>query len=257
MSIKKSLLLFVVVLSGCCQSNRTRPDLYPDYEQIVEPAFTFYAAGDHAHSLRFDDWSGRIQLEALSDYSPVYAVGPLSELQGEITIDGDHVSLVSLQEGQPMVQTELRGEAAFLAYATVTSWEVFTIYDNLLSLEALQAYVEEAAENAGLDTMQTFPFRIEAQVPVLDYHILFKQTPEQTHSEARQAFALSDADIRLTGFWFAVNDRGRYTHANSRIYTNFQMTDGSTSGHVDAIEIPRGAQLYLPIKTRSAANPQQ
>ncbi|WP_395373667.1 acetolactate decarboxylase [Marinicella sp. W31] len=254
MLIRKSMLLGVLVLSGCCKSNMTRPDLYPNHEKTVKPTFTLYAAGDHAQSMSLQDFSGNISLPELSSHSPLYAIGPVAELQGEITIYDDHVSVSYIEDNQPMVHSDLLGEAAFLVYASVTDWEEYIIYQGLEDLDELEEYIEEAAENAGLDINQGFPFRIEAQVPMLDYHVIFKQHSEQSHAQARHSFALSDADVRIIGFWSAVDD-GRYTHTDSRIHTHFQMRDDSTSGHIDAIEIPRGARLYLPIKIMDAADP--
>ena len=231
----------------------TRPDLYPNHATTVEPKFTFHVAGDHAHSMHNHDFSGRIALKELASHSPVYALGPMAGLKGEITIYNDHVSISYLEQQQPAVDNTLRGEAAFLAYARVTDWEEYIIYQGLEDLDELEEYIEEAATNAGLDTTQAFPFRIETQVPILDYHIIFKQHAEQTHDQARHAYALNDVDVRIIGFWSAQDDN-RYTHADTRIHTHFQMLDDSTSGHVDAVEIPRGARLYLPIKIIQASN---
>ena len=239
--------LCVVFLVGCCKSDISRPDLYPDAARPVKPAFTFYVVGDRVSSMHSGNFSGQLDLSSLTSYSPLYALGPLQGLEGEITIYNDQVALASVEQGAPHVTQKLEGKAMFLAYATVTDWETFTIYENLENPAAVEAYVQEAAANAGLDIEQAFPFRIETQVPTLKYHIIDRESPEQGHHDAKHYFSTEDMDIQLLGFWSSAEEQGRYTHADTRIHMHFQAVDQSTSGHVDDISIPRGARLYLPI----------
>lgn len=191
-----------------------------------------------------------MQLDTLLTQPFAYALGPVAGLQGEITIYNVLVSISTVKEEQPEISTSRATGAIFLIKAYQKNWKAIPITKTLEGQDAVENFVKAVLERNGLDSAKPYPFRIEATIPFLAYHIIFKRDNQphsmKEHQKAKQKFTLHNEALQIIGFWVDEDRIGQLTHPGKRIHMHFINTDNSTSGHVDDIVVHKGAQLFIP-----------
>jgi acetolactate decarboxylase len=203
------------------------------------------------HAIMMDnDLTGIVRLDTLLKQPNSFAIGPVEDLQGEITIYNDKVSISSIVAGLPQVSESLDTKAIFLLKAHHKSWNYHKIDKELRGLDAVENYIGELISSNGYDPGQAIPFRIEATVPSMTYHIIFKtgNAPHNMlqHKKAKRIFSLENESVNMIGFWMDPDRVGKLTHHGQRTHLHFQNVENSTSGHVDDVVIPRDAVILLP-----------
>ncbi|MBX3361563.1 MAG: hypothetical protein KF705_09020 [Phycisphaeraceae bacterium] len=106
--------------------------------------------------------------------SALFAVGAMAGLAGEITIADGEVWVSQVVNGQPVTSGPAPGpgdHATLLAGFSVERWYTVPLTQPLAG-EALDAAIEQAARQRGIDTAKPFPFRIEGDFAALDMHII-------------------------------------------------------------------------------------
>ena len=194
--------------------------------------------------------SGKFNLGTLNNIKHIYALGPISQLRGEITIYDSQVSLATVAKNSPQIKTKLSGEAIFLLYARSPSWLALPIEKQLTGLDEIESYVAAQAKKNNLSLEKTFPYRIEGNAEKMKYHIIFKDNQMKhsmkEHQKAKKMFYLEQAPVKILGFWVQPEWVGKLTHPGKRTHMHMQDEKNSVSGHVDHVVIPKGLTLYLP-----------
>lgn len=215
-----------------------------------EQSDTVQSYGNRQAILKENNLSGTVALDTLFTEKHTYGIGPVEGLRGEITIYDDIVSVSTIQNRKSVVSSSKDTKAIFLIKANQRDWEAISIDSKLSGLDAVETYVEKALVNKGFDTEKAHPFRIEANVPSLDYHIIFKTDTlphnMEQHKKAKRKFSLRNTNIKIIGFWVDAERMGSLTHDGKRTHLHFIASDNSTSGHIDDIVIPKNASLFLP-----------
>ncbi|MEM9810540.1 MAG: hypothetical protein AAF788_04875 [Pseudomonadota bacterium] len=255
------LLLFV---AAACGGDGQAPSPEPILESVCPKAYDdprqsywVCAVGDRRDMLRTGNLQGQLALSDLPTSANLIAVGPIRGLKGEITIDQGAVYLSTILNGEQVVKEGAETEAIFLAFGAAEAWQGLPIPEPLRGFDAIEAFLQRAALEAGLDPEQPFPFRITGTPPTLAYHVIFKsghgghgQGGHHDHAAHKKAKVPFDADNRpvsIVGLWADEASIGRYTHEGRRSHMHAILDDRSGAGHVDALELSPGMTLYLPM----------
>ena len=200
------------------------------------------------------DFSGKIDLPPLVGLPHLYAVGPLENLQGEVTI-WDGKPLISrvldvTKDGQVRVDNNLVGKACFLVYGQAQSWKESKLTSSLTASQVDQV-VKDSATEYGINTNKPFPFLIEGVAKTARYHVMNRTesvppTPgAETHERAKVRFTLQDMPVSLLGF-YSEHHQAIFTHHSSFVHMHIKAADDKIAGHLEAIELEPGARLLLP-----------
>lgn len=138
-------------------------------------AFWVQHRGAMRSVMRDGDLTPHVALDSLQRHPGLFAVGPLEGLRGEVTIYNGVPSIATVSEGTPRAEASFDHRAVFLVYGAAKAWTSAPVAEDVGSLEALEVYVRQAAERAGLSTDEPFPFRVEGTAADLTYHILDRQ----------------------------------------------------------------------------------
>lgn len=200
------------------------------------------------------DFSGKIDLAPLADLPHLYAVGPLENLQGEVTIwDGKPLIsrvLEGSKDGQVKVDNSLVGKACFLVYGQAQSWKESKL-DSSLTADQVDHVVKDAATKYGINTNKPFPFLIEGVAKTARYHVMNRTeavppTPgSESHEKAKVRFTLQDAPVSILGF-YSEHHQAIFTHHSSFVHMHVKAASDKIAGHLEAIELEPGARLLLP-----------
>jgi len=191
-----------------------------------------------------------LDLRTLAATPHLYAIGPIEELRGEVTIIDSRPSLSRVApDGAVRVTESFETGAPFLVWAEVPAWRPVPVPPEVRSFADLEAFVPRAAAAAGLDPQRPLPFLVRGREDLIDFHILNRigNNPHnaEIHKKIQVTFELTRADAIIVGF-HSVFHRGVFTPADSAIHLHFQTLDNSASGHIQTLEIGRGAVLSLP-----------
>ncbi len=217
------------------------------YGEPNRPGFKVAWEGALRH-FHHGDVSGRVDLNRFAGRPDIIAVGPVGELDGEVTaIDGQWF-ITRVRDGKLVTESGPEGLTGFLVWADVPDWRKPVEIDSpVANHRKLEVLIADLAEKAGLDTDTPFPFRLRAVADSLDWHVLAPPADgEQQRRHLDYAFKqhLEQLEVDLVGF-FSRDHAGVFTHRNSWAHIHVILPDGH-AGHVDAIELKAGAKLLLP-----------
>ena len=194
------------------------------------------------------DVSGKVLLKQFSGKKNLYAVGPVAELDGEITVIDSNFYISRVRHGEIKTGSDLTTSASFLVWSEVPSWRPPIMLggsaDNQNDLEKL---IDTMALKQGIDTTKPFPFMIDGKVKSVDYHILVPKKSTLTASDHRsnaKTITLKDVPVKIIGF-FSKQHGGVFTHMGS--WTHLHVLDNNGhAGHVDAIALDSKAMVLFP-----------
>jgi hypothetical protein len=195
------------------------------------------------------DISGHIVLASISDLQNLYAVGPAERLQGEVSIFDSVPSISRIIDGTLKIETNFNLNACFLVYAQVSAWHRVTIPTAIVDEATLESYIVKVASELGVNVSQPFPFLINATPERATFHVLDKRdglthNPE-LHEKAKVRFLLQREPVEVIGF-YSNRHRGIFTPGNANIHMHVRSADGRMAGHLEKIQLERGATLAVP-----------
>ncbi|MFZ1342135.1 hypothetical protein [Thiothrix eikelboomii] len=198
------------------------------------------------------DTSGKVDLQTFANKTNLYALGPVADLDGEITVIADSFSIARVREGSIKTDHDLDTQASFLVWAEVAAWQQPTsLSEKVENLSQLQTLVEEQAKKAGIDTSQPFPFLLEGLIPSVEYHVLAPKTQPQghntqqdNHTAAAKNISAENTKAKILGF-FSKTHQGVFTHRDSFIHLHI-LEDNGSSGHIDALAVNADTRITFP-----------
>jgi acetolactate decarboxylase len=199
------------------------------------------------------DLSVKVALDTLIQQPGLYAVGPVEDLQGEITVFNSEI-IVSTASGNQMTTNKVSAVSApFLAYAHVEEWQVVEVACNLTSLKQLEALIDSLASATSIHPDSAFPFLMRATWDKLQYHVIMRDRNEAAHSheahkKAKVHFSETEAAGYFVGF-FSRHHEGVFTHKGQYIHVHFLNHSQTATGHLDALEHIGTIEVYLPVYT--------
>ena len=191
-----------------------------------------------------------VDLRSLANTSHLYAVGPIEQLRGEVTIADGRPALARVgPDGTVRVTESFEAGAPFLVWTEVPAWQAVPIPPAVRSFPDLEAFVPRAASSAGLDPQQPLPFLIRGQHDLIEYHVLNRvgDAPHgmEMHKKIQVVFELSQAEAIIVGFYSAPH-RGIFTPMDSAMHIHLQTADNSKSGHIQKLELGKELSLEFP-----------
>jgi acetolactate decarboxylase len=195
------------------------------------------------------DISGHIALASISGLQNLYAVGPAEGLRGEVSIFDSVPSISRIVDGALKVDTNFNVNACFLAYAQVSAWHRVTIPAAISDEASLESYIVKFVSELGIDVNQPFPFLINGTPERATFHVLDKRdglphNPD-LHEKAKVRFHLQNELVDVIGF-YSNRHRGIFTPGDANIHMHVNSADGRMSGHLEKIQLERGATLAVP-----------
>jgi acetolactate decarboxylase len=194
------------------------------------------------------DVSGKVPLQQFSERENIYAVGPVAELDGEITAIDGNFHITRVKHGEIRTDSDLSTIASFLVWSEVSGWKQPVPLGKKVGNHAqLEKQVEFLAAKEGVDTTKPFPFIIEGTVESVDYHILIpKKSPQVDSVPSDSAKKISSKGVyaKVIGF-FSKNHEGVFTHKGSAAHLHILESNGC-SGHVDEIGLNAEALVSFP-----------
>jgi len=196
------------------------------------------------------DINGHIALGSLSDLLNLYAVGPAEHLRGEVSIFDSLPSISRITtDGSLKIETHFNCSACFLVYAQVSAWHRVTFPIAIADEATLESYIVKAASELGIDVSQPFPFLINATPERATFHVLDKRDSlphnAELHEKAKVRFLLQNEPVDVIGF-YSNRHRAIFTPGEANVHMHVKSADGRVSGHLEKIQLERGATLAVP-----------
>jgi hypothetical protein len=196
----------------------------------------------------------RARLAEIVTDGDVYAVGAIAGLHGEVTVCAGETWVARVEGDACRVtgpQPPADDAVTLLTVARVPRWSSHAI-DTAAEGAALESLIERIALSAGIDTSAPFPFLVEADEAVIDFHVVNGYCPHGVDPGLAGAqpwrWAGDHVGPMLIVGFFARGAVGVLTHHGASIHAHVVLRlDGEMmTGHLDALRIPSGAVLRLP-----------
>jgi acetolactate decarboxylase len=195
------------------------------------------------------DISGHVTLISLSHLQHLYAVGPVERLQGEVSIFDSVPTISRITDGALKIETNFSVSACFLVYAQVNAWRRVTLQDAIGDETTLETHIVKFTSKLGIDVSQPFPFLINATPVRATFHVLDKRDglthTRELHEKAKVRFVLQREPVEVIGF-YSNRHRGIFTPDDANVHMHVRSANGQMSGHLEKIELERGATLAVP-----------
>ena len=117
-----------------------------------------------------------ISLQRFAGLESLYAVGPLENARGEVSIYDSAALISEFHDGLVNVSIDLSRRAAFLVYAIVENSRRTTIRRGIAGEQQLGDQLLRFAVETGIDVDQPFPFLLQCHMAQATFHILCNQS---------------------------------------------------------------------------------
>jgi acetolactate decarboxylase len=195
------------------------------------------------------DLRGYVELETLSSVPYLYALGPLEELRGEVSIFASVPSIARIERDAVATVASWSERACFLVWAQVPAWSEHAPGIAPAGLDGIEREVVALARETGLDPERPLPFRVHATALEVTLHVLDKRDglPHNPgrHEQAKVRRTLGHAGVELIGF-YSRQHRGIFTPRESNVHVHLRTEDGRISGHLETILLATGARIGVP-----------
>jgi acetolactate decarboxylase len=195
------------------------------------------------------DLSGHVDLAKLAKLPHLYAIGPLEQLRGEVTIFDGKPYISRIENDKLVVDKSFAHRACFLVYAQVARWHEVSIPASVTTEAELERFVQQAAKANNLNLHRPFPFRVMGKPDLMNLHVVNKTDNRPFHHEDHEkikvSFGLQNAAVEIIGFYSEMH-HGVFTHHDSNVHMHAKTEDGKTAGHVDKLKMSGGLTLLLP-----------
>jgi len=233
---------------GCAATVATSARSEPTH--IQGPGYDVRFVGTQRNTIANGRIEALIGMRSLANTPHLYAIGPIEQLRGEVTVINSRPSLSRVGPNRSIeVSESFETGAPFLVWAEVPAWRTLQIPAEVRSFTDLEAFVPRAAETAALDPQRPLPFLVHGRQDLIEFHIL-NRVGDEPYSPAKLKeiqvpFDVAGAEAIIVGF-YSPSHRGIFTPADSPMHIHFQTMKNDASGHIHGLEIGAGAVLSLP-----------
>jgi acetolactate decarboxylase len=202
-----------------------------------------------------------VSLEALAGQAGLYAIGPVEDLDGEITIFDSKPYVTKVRGKEYVLDTTYRHSAFFLVWTNQADWKDIPVPVSVKGYVDLQQFVKDQAQATGIDTSQPFPFLMTGAPKEIKWHINVDRTggkpiTKDLFMKSKQRFNLRNEPVDIIGF-YAEHHAGiflpKFTPAikegsgrENAIHIHLVSRLHSAAGHIDDITLGEGMTLRLP-----------
>jgi acetolactate decarboxylase len=202
-----------------------------------------------------------INLQELAGTKNLFAMGPVAGLDGEITIFNSQPYVSQVRGDDYEVHHSLDYGAIFLVWSAQAEWRDIAIPETVKSYLDLQDFVKQQAQDAGLDTGQTFAFLLSGTPTEIKYHINIDRTGGQPITQelflkSKAPFICRNEAVDILGF-YAENHPGVFITKTSpaikadsgrqnAMHIHLISKTSKATGHIDDLTLGAGMILRLP-----------
>ena len=195
----------------------------------------------------------------------LYAVGPVKDLDGEITVF-DSVPRISTVRGAGYsVETSWNHDAIFMVWTRQSEWRDIPVPGSVVGYTDLQDFVKAQAIAAGLDVAKPFPFLLAGSPGEIKWHINVDRTDgkpvtAELFAKSKASYVVKGEAADIIGFYSerhpgvfisklapAIPAGSGRANAN---HIHFVSKASDATGHIDDIKLGQGMVLRLPMARR-------
>ena len=194
------------------------------------------------------DIGANVELRSVVLREPhLYALGPLAQLKGEITVVDSQVFVSKANGNQAIVTLDPAAKAIFLVYASVSAWRSIAIPTNVASETGLATFVERSLPAKVRSPFLVRGTALRAQYHIQNYHGRAEDLTHEAHDKAKVLYELSNAPVQLVGFFSnRAEDAGSFVHQGQTTHIHIISDDHKSMGHLESVTLAPGATLLLP-----------
>ena len=190
-----------------------------------------------------------VSLGRFAGLESLYAVGPLEQGRGEVSIFDGTPLISKVSESRVDVTVGHGYRAGFLVYAIVENWRRATVHGPVGNEQRLEEELLPLAVESGIDVDQPFPFLVHCHLAQAAFHILCNQSDDaynpQLHEKSKVCFQITQESVEIVGF-FSRRHRGIFTPRDSDFHMHVRTLTNGVSGQLESFYAPHGITFYLP-----------
>jgi len=190
-----------------------------------------------------------ISLQRFAGLESLYAVGPLENARGEVSIYDSAALISEFHDGLVNVSIDLSRRAAFPVYAIVENWRRTTIRRSIAGEQQLGDQLLRFAVETGIDVDQPFPFLLNViwRRPRFTFFATraMVNTIPTSIEKAKVRLSIADKAVEIVGV-YSCQHRGMFTPRDSDFHMHVRTLDNQLSGHLESFSSNQGMTLYLP-----------
>lgn len=232
------LLLILFTIFSCQNAEQTPPDIPVEYHGALKTI------------MRKGDLSAQADLRDFQASTHLYALGAVENLLGEILILDDQPFISSVQNQELVIDTSFAHKACLLVYAEVEQWDSLMVSAPITQLKDLENYLEQVAEEHGINTNHPFPFLLKGTAKSFDWHVINWKAGDTEHSHEKHLRSglfgtEQNREVEILGF-YSDDHHGVFTHHTSNLHLHVKTADGKIVGHVDELSLEEDVVMLLP-----------
>ncbi len=234
------LLPFAALILLCSCRNTTSDGLTVQVEYV----------GALKNMMRKGDISAQIDLTELSDQAGIYALGAVTNLKGEVLILDSKPYISYVQADSLLIDSTFDHTATLLVYSNIEQWQEVQVPTDVKSESSLEEYIENKAEELGINVDAPFPFRLIGTLTSMDWHVINWKDGDLEHTHEKHVQSglhdrMQGVEVDILGF-YSNRHHAIFTHHTTNMHMHVRTTDGQLVAHVDDLELGTGMKLLLP-----------
>ncbi|MGB1103561.1 MAG: acetolactate decarboxylase [Crocinitomicaceae bacterium] len=236
--LKPIFLILLSVVLSCDASNEKQSNDY-----------TVSHFGALKNFMHKNDLSAKVDLKDFEKNNPLYGLGALENLKGEVLI-WDGKPFISMEKDNSVsVESSFDFKAGLFVYSEVEDWKSYTIPEDVKNYQHLESFIAQTAKDHGIKADTPFPFLLDGNYAFIDWHVINWPEGDENHTHEKHKTSgphgkLDNIDADVLGF-YSEQHHAIYTHHSTNMHMHFKTTAGDLAGHVDDIQISNTV-LLLP-----------
>ena len=214
------------------------------------PHFQLKYFGALKNIMHQNDIKAKVDLKDFQNELHFYALGALEDLKGEILIIDSQPYISSVENEDLRINDTFNHKATLFVSANISKWQSFEI-PNSLKDDSLEEFIEDIANDNGIDTSKPFPFLINGIARSLDWHVIDWKNGDLDHTHENHINSglkgtLKNREVEILGF-YSNKHHAIFTHHTTNMHMHFKTFDNAICGHLDKLVIGSDMKLKIPI----------
>lgn len=217
-------------------------------EKQIQPDVMVH--GELKKIMHGDAREGIVNLGDVLKNEHIFGLGAMENLDGEIIIMDSEILITRAEVDQnPKIQMDVteNDKALLLVTSRVQSWTETVIGEQAVS-GTIDKIIKTHADEMRLDTNKPFPFIIEGEFELMNWHIISSPEPGGSHDDhLEQSWKRRDVNVhgKILGF-YSEHHKAIFTHHTTFTHMHVLYEDENLSGHVDDLVINKNWSLKVP-----------
>lgn len=238
--LSSALIVLVALQIGCAETKTPTAQAASFRVEHRGAMREMFASGDISGKIPVAEWTAKPN---------VYALAPLENLRGEVTVFDGKAFVSAIENQKPAAIETKDAKAIFGVWAEVSGWKEIEIPANVKSYSELENFIVQAAKNEKIDVSQPFPFLLKGKAARVAWHINNYQNDaakvtREIHDAAKFRGESENQEFRFVGF-YSDKHQGVFIHHTAKTHIHSIAEDGITA-HVDDLTLNGTMKLFLP-----------